>query len=265
MLLVMLALGLTGCVRQVRRAPPADLAFPYEDAKEPPAQAVRRLAEAVKGAYVQVTILGSSAADGRRREGVVDGASGTIVDPRGYLVTAAHIAKDRRNRARITTLDGRVLDAAILDVAAERELALLKLAPFPGMVAARLGAPGGLVGGGAVLALGTPGNRRGAVTLGRVRLPRREAPIRYGAYGYDGAMELAMEVEPGFSGGPLFDSCGRLLGMIASFGLGDPGRQPYVSTGLAYAVPARALQAYLAERLSPAPPTPAGSTPCDRK
>ena len=83
------------------------------------------------------------------------------------------------------------------------------------------------------------------VTVGVVANPCRGLRIEYGEYGYDNAIELRMEVEPGHSGGPVFDTEGRLIGMVASFGLGDTQRVPYVSTMIAYAVPAAAIAAYL--------------------
>lgn len=178
---------------------------------------------------------------------VVNGASGTIVDERGLVVTAAHIAKDRRFAAEVTTADGMVHQATILDVAPARELALLKIAPGSGVEVPERADPGSLRAGQPVMAIGTPDNVPGVVSFGRIISPRRTERISYAEYGFDDAIELAMEIEPGHSGGPVFDTEGRLIGVLASFGLGDTRRVPYVSTRLAYAIPISGVAAYLVE------------------
>jgi S1-C subfamily serine protease len=115
------------------------------------------------------------------------------------------------------------------------------------MQVARLAHAGDLRVGRRVVSIGTPNNRKGVVTVGVIVNSRRSLRIEYGEYGYDDAVELRMEVEPGHSGGPVFDTADRLIGMVASFGLGDTQRVPYVSTMIAYAVPAAAIVAYLKE------------------
>lgn len=207
----------------------------------------RRLAEKASGAYVRVVIYGETEDEGMPAVAAVNGASGTIVDPRGYVISAAHVVQHTRFHAKVTTTDGQVREGSILHVDPARELALLKIAPFPGMAVAPVGRRGLLRVGQMVLAIGAPGNRPGVVSPGRVANPRRAERIDYDAYGFNDAVELDMVVEPGHSGGPLFDAEGRLVGIIAGFGLGDTRRVPYISTRVGYAVPASAVAAYLNE------------------
>lgn len=242
-----LALALVGCAAATLPSPVA-LTYPYRIEDAARFDGYQRLAERVADAYVRVLIYAEPDAEGEFAAGgiaIVNGASGTIIDSRGYVVTPAHIAKGTRFKATVTTLDGREHAATILDVAPERELALLKIEPFPGMRPAALAGADAIRDGRPVVSIGTPNNRKGAVSVGVVSKARRAERIVYGEFGYDDAVELRMEVEPGHSGGPVFDAEGRLIGMVASFGLGDVRVVPYVSTMIAYAVPAPAIAAYL--------------------
>lgn len=225
---------------------PITLSYPYNAVEEPRAERSRALAEKVAGAYVRVLVY----AKGEARDGpgrtIVNGASGTVIDPRGLVVTTAHIAKDRRFAAEVTTMDGRTHQATIIDVAPARELALLKVDAGASLVGPELADPEFLTAGEPVFGIGTPNNVPGVVSFGHVISPRRSERISYAEYGFDDAIKLAMEIEPGHSGGPVFDARGRLVGVLASFGLGDTRRVPYVSTRLAYAIPVSAVTAYRA-------------------
>lgn len=205
----------------------------------------RSVVERASGAYVRVVIYGPTEDEGKPRLWVVSGASGAIVDPRGYVITAAHIARNTRYQARVTTMDGQVREGEILAVAPERDLALLKIAPFPGMRAATLADISHLREGQRALAIGTPDGRMGVVSSGRIVQVHRKERIDYGEFGLDGAIELQMEVEPGDSGGPLFDYSGRLIGMMVGFGLGDTREVPYVSTRVAFAVSSQVIVQYM--------------------
>lgn len=232
-------------------AAPVVLTCPHGAGEDCLAGGSGALARAVAGTYVRVVIYEPGSARDMPGRAIVNGASGTIVDRRGLVVTPAHIAKDRRFAAAVTTIDGRVHPAAIVDVAPARELALLKIAPGPGIRTPDQADPRSLRSGQPVLAIGTPNNTPGVVSHGHVRAPRLDQRIAYAEYGYDDAIELDMEIEPGHSGGPLFDTEGRLVGMLASFGLGNTRQVPYVSTRLAYAIPAPAIADYLAEVAPP--------------
>ncbi|MDT8344688.1 MAG: serine protease [Thermohalobaculum sp.] len=232
-------------------AAPVVLSCPHGAGADCLAGGAGALAQAVAGAYVRVVIYEQGGARDMPGRDVVNGASGTIIDRRGLVVTPAHIAKDRRFAAAVTTIDGRVHPATIVDVAPSRELALLKIAPGPGIRTPDRADPRALGPGRPVLAIGTPNNTPGVVSHGHVRTPRLDQRITYAEYGYNDAIELEMEIEPGHSGGPLFDTEGRLIGMLASFGLGNTRQVPYVSTRLAYAIPASAIDAYIAEVAPP--------------
>ncbi|MGH8750304.1 MAG: S1C family serine protease [Burkholderiales bacterium] len=209
----------------------------------------RELAQGVAFSYVQVIILDNPRDRAGRDESAtaayVNGGSGIIVDARGYVVTAAHIALGTQYAAEVKTTDGRTRKAAIIDVDRARELALLRVEDSAGLQAANFAAPESLKRDDPVLAIGTPDAQPGVVAVGKVLEARVKKPLRYFDYGYDQALKLSIEITPGFSGGPVFNRNGEMIGMIASFVLGDLGKANYVSPGIAYAIPADAIREYL--------------------
>ncbi len=225
------------------------LSYPYTDWTQGAFPEHRAVAERAKPGYVRVTIYekggGSGNYDFSSRKIVI--ASGIVVDKQGYLVTAAHIAKSKAYGARITTVDGRIHEAKILHVDPDRELALLHMWQPPGTTPAEFTDSDALKRGAPVLAIGSPDGKAGIVSVGRVRIPKRKGRVKYGAFGFDSGIELKIEVETGHSGGPAFDADGRLIGMVASYLLGDTTKTPYKSPAIAFVVPANDIRDYVAE------------------
>ena len=236
------------------KAQPLELSY-RQAAESAGLDRAKAIAEALSGVYVRVQILQApdptGGRDAKREPGIITSASGAIVDSRGYVVTTAHIATSPEFNARITTSDGRVHEAEVVAVAPERELALLKMQPYPGMRVARLGDSAKLKAGDPVLTIGTPENEAGVVIWGRILKPKVEQRIQYDRYGYDDAIELVLDAEPGNSGGPLFSGEGELIGIVASFSLGNTNPDEFAPTELAWAVPAAAIADYLREVAGP--------------
>lgn len=228
---------------------PITLSYPYLTAREANVAGYREMAERAAPAYVRVTILDPGNSLYGDPGGIIIKASGVIVDRAGHIVTAAHIARDTKLQAKVTTRDGRVLTAEILDVAADRELALLKIQPFPGMRPARFADSGKIAAGDFAFAIGSPRDTAGVVTLGWVRTPRYGQRLDYTGWGFSDAVKIKMEVESGHSGGPVFNRDGETIGMVAVYELGDTTKTPYVSPRMTYAVPARAITAYVREKV----------------
>jgi len=216
------------------------LLFPYDNIAYARMDGYREVASAAAPFYVKVTIREPAPARTGRttpaRNRIVSGASGVVLDSAGYVATAAHIARSTTLEAVVQTIDGRELPARIIHVDNERDLAVLKIpadaASFtaPATAAARAGAP--------VLAVGTPDNEPGVVTVGRVVKPRLDTGIRYGDYGNPSPLLLDMHVEPGHSGGPVVNGQGHLVGMVIGFDMRRNKDGELVSTGSTYAVPA---------------------------
>ena len=233
------------------RVAPVALTFPAATAEARDFPNYKNAAEAVADSYVRVRITAPTVRagpySGSDPGGVITAASGILLDARGFVITAAHIALAVHNDAQVITRDGRVFKARILSVDPDRELALLRVPPFPGMRPVRISRAIDTRAGDPVFAIGTPGNRPGVVSVGRIQTPRIAQRVRYAPYGFDNGVRLDMEIEPGFSGGPLFNRKGELIGMVASILLGDTSKANYVSPRVAFAVPAEDIVAYLLE------------------
>ena len=244
--------AVSGCLDLTGRKPPPKvqpiaLSYPYEVEDSLRFKGYRELAHAVSLSYVRVVIRDESRDDARSvsRESIVNAASGAIVDARGLVVTAAHIAIDERFEAEVITTDGRHHEARILAVDPARELAILRILPFPGIRSAVLGNSDRIEKDEHVIAIGTPENKGGVVSLGRVVDPKRTTRLEYNGYGFNDGVKLNIYIEPGHSGGPVFNERGEMIGLVATFVLGDISAADYQSPRLAYAVPSNAIRAYL--------------------
>ena len=239
--LLMLAAG------PARGERPIALSYPYLGSGVAKMPQLRALAERVSRSYVHVVILypGDPLAQDDP-PGILQQASGIIVDDRGHVITAAHIARSTKNHARVVTRSGGRYRARILYVDGREDLALMRIAPFPGMRPARFATELAVKKGDFALAVGSPSRARGAVTFGFVRTPRLAESLEYNRWQIANAIEIGMEVESGHSGGPVFDRAGRLIGMVAGYELGDTTKRPYVSPRITYAIPVGGLRAFLA-------------------
>ncbi len=168
------------------------------------------------------------------------GGSGVVIDPAGYLVTNAHVVEDARRvqvmvpRAAADAGRGtRLLDARIVGVDEETDLALLKIdgGPFPAL---ELADSDRLAAGQLVLAFGSPLGLENSVTMGIVSATARQLdpddPMVY--------IQTDAPINPGNSGGALVDTEGRLVGINTLIYSQSGG-----SEGLGFAAPSNIVRA----------------------
>jgi serine protease Do len=158
-------------------------------------------------------------------------------DSSRLVITNAHVAT--RAQASIQFSDGAVAQARVVARDRRRDLAALALdlepRPAAGFVQVRA-AP--LRVGELVIAIGHPGGLVGAATLGIVHTAGGDR-----AGGPPAWIRADLRLAPGFSGGPLADSSGTLIGI-----------NTMMQGGLALAVPAALVQTWLRRTLAPAAP-----------
>ena len=194
------------------------------------------LAAQVGSSTVQVLATGLAVdPDATAGDGVVErrrsSGSGVILDASGYVMTNYHVVQGARRvqvvlgsrpqGASIVRPRGKTLDATVVGVDEETDLALLKvsgaaMSPLP------LGDSDALRPGQLVFAFGSPLGLDNTVTMGVVSAVGRQLeaddPMVY--------IQTDAPINPGSSGGPLVDATGKVVGintLILSQGGGNEG------------------------------------------
>jgi serine protease Do len=151
----------------------------------------------------------------------------------GLVITNAHVV--RGNGTTIELGDGTIARGRVVARDPKRDLAALEVEPWPTAVAPIVirDAPPLRVGE-LVIAIGHPGGLVGAATLGIIQRVEAAGDGRAPRW-----IRADVRLAPGFSGGPLADATGRLVG-VNTMMRGD----------LALAVPAASIEAWVRRSLS---------------
>lgn len=152
--------------------------------------------------------------------------SGFIVAADGLILTNAHVVKDARE-VTVRLADRREFIARVLGSDAATDIAVLRIAA-QGLPTVHLGDPTQLQVGDPVLAIGAPYGLTQTATAGIVSATGRSLPG-------DGAVPFIQTdaaVNPGNSGGPLFDAAGNVVGINAQIYSRTGGFQ-----GVSFAIP----------------------------
>jgi serine protease Do len=205
--------------------------------------AFENLARRVSPGVVKILVTGyatvhdpedGKAAVIRKRHAI---GSGVIVDPKGYIITNAHVVAGAQEVTVVlqsageaptpATARGRTLKAAIAGVDQASDIAVLKV-DATGLPSVPFGDYSHVRQGQVVLAFGSPEGLDDSVTMGVVssvaRQPDPDQPMIY--------IQTDAAVNPGNSGGPLVNAAGELIG-INTFILSASGG----SQGTNFAIP----------------------------
>lgn len=155
--------------------------------------------------------------------------SGFVVDAaRGLVVTNAHVVQDERAHVTATLQDGRHAQADVVGTDPATDLALLRIVPGFARYQLEWGESDELRHGTIVLAVGSPLDLAGSVSLGVVGgLNRTISPA-----GVQDYVQVDAFIDHGSSGGPLVNARGEVVGVCTAI-RGETWR------GIAYAVPSR--------------------------
>ena len=132
--------------------------------------------------------------------------TGFFIDQQGHLVTNAHVVEgaasivvrsrsDRRDAVRVTRFDPRY-DAVVLETG------------FRNTSSVSIGAAENVAVGEEVIVLGNPRGLEGTVSTGIVSALREIAGVQY--------LQITAPISPGSSGGPVFNSRGRVIGITTA-------------------------------------------------
>jgi serine protease Do len=215
--------------------------------------ALKGLVAKVSPGVVQVLVTGYGPPEDREDKTDTGGVivrqhaigSGVILDPDGYIMTNAHVVEGAQ-RIRVVLPEApiempmqlaapgkaRFLDAKLIGVQKEIDLALLKVSTNEALPTLTLGLGRTVEQGQLVFAVGSPEGLQSTVTMGVVsavaRQPDPDKPMVY--------IQTDAPINPGNSGGPLVDMDGYVVG-VNTFIYSEGGG----SEGLGFAIPARVV------------------------
>jgi len=152
--------------------------------------------------------------------------SGFILTDDGYVVTNAHVAKDAVE-IQVALPDRREFDAVLVGIDERTDVALLKV-EANGLPTLPLGDSDALKVGQWVLAIGSPFGFEYTATQGIVSALTRNLPNE----SYVPFIQTDVAVNPGNSGGPLFDLDGNVVGVNSQIYSRSGGYM-----GLSFAIP----------------------------
>jgi serine protease Do len=152
--------------------------------------------------------------------------SGFIVDPDGTILTNAHVV-DGATRVTVKLTDHREFEARVVGADAKSDVAVLKIDAH-GLPVVRLGDPNALQVGEWVVAIGSPFGFENSVTAGIVSAKGRNLPDDT----YVPFIQTDVAVNPGNSGGPLFNLRGEVVGINSQIYSQSGGYQ-----GVSFAIP----------------------------
>jgi len=152
--------------------------------------------------------------------------SGFIVSADGVILTNAHVV-DGAERVTVKLTDRREFEARVLGADAKSDVAVLKIeaADLP---VVKIGEPSSLEVGEWVVAIGAPFGFENSVTAGIVSAKGRTLPDD----GYVPFIQSDVAVNPGNSGGPLFNLRGEVVGINSQIYSRSGGYQ-----GVSFAIP----------------------------
>jgi serine protease Do len=136
--------------------------------------------------------------------------SGFIVSSDGYVLTNAHVVSDA-SEVTVTLTDRREFPAKVIGIDKASDVALIKIAAT-GLPTVRFGDPTKLRPGQWAIAIGSPFGFENSVTAGVISALGR--PLNDGSNtSYVTFIQTDAAVNPGNSGGPLFNIDGEVIGI----------------------------------------------------
>jgi putative serine protease PepD len=204
----------------------------------------RAVADAVRPSVVAIAVISSSGSG----EG-----SGVIVDDAGHVLTNNHVVGGAE-RIKVTLADGRVYDATLVGTDPTTDLAVVAITDAPDdLKPAAIGDSDAVEVGDAVMAVGNPLGLDSTATTGIVSALDR--PVSTGSVNstdvvVTNAIQVDAAVNPGNSGGPLFNASGQVIGITSSIATLSQTGGSSGSIGLGFAIPANLAERVVNELVS---------------
>jgi len=175
---------------------------------------------------------------------IIGSGSGVVLKENGLIMTNSHVVAEARN-IRVTTSDGRRLEARVISVDPDDDLALMKVdvgdKPLKAIV---LGDSDTLRVGQRVLAVGNPFGLGQTLTSGIISMTGRT--IKDQGRVFQNLIQTDAPINPGNSGGALINLDGELVGLCTAI-LSPTGS----SIRIGFALPAARIKAAVPELMHP--------------
>ncbi len=167
--------------------------------------------------------------------------SGIVIDQDGHILTNYHVVESMAS-AKVTLYDGSASLAEVVGTDPGNDLAVIRATGFTAeqLKPARLGDSAQTRVGELVFAIGNPFEETFTVTQGIISALNRSSPS-FGGRSIQGVIQTDAALNPGNSGGPLFNLAGEVVGINTS--IRNPTGQSFA--GLGFAVPSNTAKRYL--------------------
>ncbi|MSQ41489.1 MAG: trypsin-like serine protease [Dehalococcoidia bacterium] len=195
----------------------------------------------VRRSVVVITAV-SSASHGRGGEG-----TGLVVDQHGHILTNYHVVEGADD-LMVRFYDGTTAVARLLGADQDNDLAVLQVLLQPQqLVPVRFADSSAVREGDSVFAIGNPFSFGFTVTRGIVSGLGRESSSNSSGRAIRGVIQTDAAVNPGNSGGPLFNLRGEVVGVNNA--IHNPTGQR-VWVGVGFAIPSNTAQRYLPDMIA---------------
>jgi len=191
----------------------------------PPARA-QSVTEVYKKVKDSVVVIQTSERGSSTRPGIVPAlqkgmGSGVLVDT-DRVLTAAHVVQVAESII-VQLPGGEAMSASVIASEPSADLALLKLERVPmAPVVAALGDSDAVEVGDQVLVVGAPLGMSHSLSVGYISA-RRTANNMFGGFSNAELLQTDAVVNPGNSGGPMFDMNGHVVGIVSHLIFGETG------------------------------------------
>ena len=168
------------------------------------------------------------------KEATTGQGSGVIVSREGHVLTNYHVIA-RMEKIDVRLADGRAFQASIIGMDSALDIAVLKIDSDGPFQAISFGDSDAVREGNIVLAFGNPFGIGKSITQGVISARERSISDLQG-----GLLQSSAAINPGYSGGPLVNIYGEIIGINSSIFTNDeknPGFQ-----GISFSIPSNIAQ-----------------------
>ncbi len=168
--------------------------------------------------------------------------SGVLISEDGKVLTAAHVVQVA-DTIEVEVMGGETVSATVIGSLPQMDIAMLQLASVPkGMEVAPLGDSDSVQVGDRVFVVGAPFGITHSLTVGYISARRHPTENESGIWGAE-FFQTDAAVNPGNSGGPMFNMAGEVVGIVSHIISQSGG-----SEGLGFAVTSNTARQMLIDR-----------------